>query len=908
MTCIQLTLQLEYSSMSRLRSTLFVHRTPNRKHQMSKSYLFPAPASCQRRIRKRLMPWQAKQTHKQQRSLRLEPLEGRQLLAGDFLNGVSQGDVSANPIDEASGLAASQLNTDVLWTHNDSGDFNRIFALNTQGDFLGSFVLAGAANDDYEDIAIGKGPIAGTSYIYVGDIGDNDTNRSNIQVYRVPEPTVSSTGGDQSQTLSGVDTITLDYPGNERHNAETLLADPFTGDLVIVTKHDSNNNRVYRAAAPGSGDQTITLEFKGTMSWSTAVGGDVSPNGREIIIKSRPTVWVYDRPVGMELADALVSPVSFQNPPYTEEDQGEAITFDVDGVDYYTLSESVSQSSQPLLHYARTNNATAELSVKHTPRLQLGNAPLDGFAGSDKDRIQVLWQTVPGGSGTEDDFVVQYRAVGDALWENAGATQTINTNVENRVNRYVDIDALDYDRTYEYRVRHLRAGFIVDTYQNVFDTRLPAGDTTSFSFAAYGDSAYTPDIVNFRAVQGQINQSDAAFAVLLGDAVYNVGSHPESDARFDATINPEATTWNSGHIDYLGFGNHDIGTASGQPSEENFASPIPEDGGSGPATAPAEPPASERDEHNYSFDYGNVHFVTFDTNSLNNATRLNDLLTWVEADLAASTAQWNVVFVHHPVAGVPDKPENPSGNYYQQVVPRLRAAGVDLFATGHSHTYSWTFPLLGESGGQATFVQDMDKDYAKGAGLVQVVSGVAGKSLRLGSYSQFPFVASGFTTDTTPAVEDGFTLIDVTPGQLTVKYIAADDGATIDQFTITDVGDVTPPTADLIVPDDNGPNDLDPAAGSVSIATVQSDFQIQLLDAGDGVDDTTVSSQTVSLAKGGLTLTESVDYVFSYNNSTDVITLTPISPTFDDGNYDLTLNGGASLIADLAGNNLAMTP
>ena len=228
------------------------------------------------------------------------------MLTGTFLDGVSQGDVSATPINEASGLAASQLSTNVLWTHNDAGDTNRIFAINGQGVFLGSFTLAGATNVDYEDIAIGKGPVPGTSYIYVGDIGDNAETRTNIKLYRTAEPVVSATGGDQSATLTSVDIITLNYPDGA-HNAETLLLDPLSGDLTIVTKHTTNVNRVYQAAAPGPGDQTINLEFKGVMSWATALGGDVSSSGLEILIKNTGTVYLgrckvviagyFDRPV-----------------------------------------------------------------------------------------------------------------------------------------------------------------------------------------------------------------------------------------------------------------------------------------------------------------------------------------------------------------------------------------------------------------------------------------------------------------------------------------------------------------------------------------------------------------------------------------------------------------------------------
>jgi hypothetical protein len=39
------------------------------------------------------------------------------------------GSITAPTIDEASGLAVSRLNDNILWVHNDSGDTARIFAI-----------------------------------------------------------------------------------------------------------------------------------------------------------------------------------------------------------------------------------------------------------------------------------------------------------------------------------------------------------------------------------------------------------------------------------------------------------------------------------------------------------------------------------------------------------------------------------------------------------------------------------------------------------------------------------------------------------------------------------------------------------------------------------------------------------
>ncbi|MFO0875987.1 MAG: Ig-like domain-containing protein [Gemmataceae bacterium] len=424
---------------------------------------------------------------------------------------------------------------------------------------------------------------------------------------------------------------------------------------------------------------------------------------------------------------------------------------------------------------------SGQFTVKHTPRLQLGDAPLTGFAGSDRDRVDILWQTIPATGGTQDSFTVEYRAEGATPWHATGLNTPIDTGVEGRVVRSATISGLDWNSNYEYRVRHWRADVVVGQYQNVFHTRLEEGDDSAFTFVAYGDSA-TGSALGFRQVQSRINQMAPDFAVLLGDNVYTYGSHQESDARFDPGLNPEATTWMAGHIDYLGLGNHDVSTGSGLPSEQNYSVPIPVAG----VTASTAPPITERNEHNFSWDYGNVHFVTFDTNSYSDANRLNELLDWVVSDLQDSHARWKIVYGHHPLAGVPDKPENPGGNYYQQVVNRLKAAGVDLFMTGHSHTYSWTYPLTGQVNGRATYVNHgVDNEFHAGEGLTQLVSGVGGNEVRSGDYNQFSFVAEGFTSTTPVSGRLGFTQVQVTPTQLTLSYIGADNGAVIDSFSIT---------------------------------------------------------------------------------------------------------------------------
>ena len=205
---------------------------------------------------------------------------------------------------------------------------------------------------------------------------------------------------------------------------------------------------------------------------------------------------------------------------------------------------------------------------------------------------------------------------------------------------------MDYSSEYEYRVEHFRNGSLVNTYQDNFETRLAAGDDRSFSFAAYGDSAYINGNSGFREVQGQINKSDVDFAILLGDNAYQSGTHREFDARFTNQYSPEAVDWVSSHIDYAALGNHEQYTVTngvkGKPYLDNYLLP--------------EFDNAPNKEKAYSFDYGNVHFTTFNSDdALDSARNLTQELKFLEDDLKASNADWKVVFAHHPIGGALEK-------------------------------------------------------------------------------------------------------------------------------------------------------------------------------------------------------------------------------------------------------------
>lgn len=259
-------------------------------------------------------------------------------------------------LNETSGIVSSRKNEGVLWAHNDSGAGAYVYALNTQGVLLGTFTVSGATNRDWEDIAIGPGPEPNQQYLYIGDIGGNISNYGNIKIYRVVEPNIFANQSPPiNATLTTVEVFTFTYPASYGwHDAETLLIDPATKDLYIITKGNTfvgnytlpGPARVFRAAYPYTNS---VLEYKTTISSITGcTGGDISPSGTLIAVRNYNSAYIWRRDLAQEVWAAFAgTPCSV---PLASESQGEAIGFAWKNRGYYTVSEG---TNKPLSYYAR---------------------------------------------------------------------------------------------------------------------------------------------------------------------------------------------------------------------------------------------------------------------------------------------------------------------------------------------------------------------------------------------------------------------------------------------------------------------------------------------------------------------------------------------------------------------------
>ncbi len=155
------------------------------------------------------------------------------------------GSIQAPAIDESSGMIASRSYPGVFWTHNDSDEW--VFSITKKGVTLGDYVVNGVKFLDFEDIAAD-----GAGNLYLGDIGDDNTLRTTIAVYKVREPNPYSSGA-----INVLQRYNATFPGTPG-DCESLFI--YKGYGYVITKERNVKSKVTVYRFPLSVANS-TLEF-----------------------------------------------------------------------------------------------------------------------------------------------------------------------------------------------------------------------------------------------------------------------------------------------------------------------------------------------------------------------------------------------------------------------------------------------------------------------------------------------------------------------------------------------------------------------------------------------------------------------------------------------------------------------
>jgi hypothetical protein len=121
---------------------------------------------------------------------------------------------------------------------------------------------------------------------------------------------------------------------------------------------------------------------------------------------------------------------------------------------------------------------------------------------------------------------------------------------------------------------------------------------------------------------------------------------------------------------------------------------------------------------NYSFDWGNAHFVVVDSNSYMDPSD-SEFLAWLEKDLMSSShATWKFLIQHKPMFFTEHEPGK-GQQRLRLLVPLLEKYGVDIVFSGHVHQYQRSAPLRFNPSGNV--------EYGENKQGVQVIKRVPGE-------------------------------------------------------------------------------------------------------------------------------------------------------------------------------------
>ena len=446
------------------------------------------------------------------------------------------------------------------------------------------------------------------------------------------------------------------------------------------------------------------------------------------------------------------------------------------------------------------------------PYLQIGREP-------SATTLELLWHA----PDVNADWVVEQRNGNSGAWVKASVVaynRVAVTGVDAHRVYHSELTGLIPGGTFNYRV--LKNGNPVFAS----DAKAPKTDQQHYRFVALGDiGAETPD-QKLLAVEAYKTKPD--LVVVPGDIVYENGLISEYRTKFWGVYNSDKQTEQGAPIMrsvpfVAAPGNHDTENRDLEKFPDALAyymfwsqplnGPLGTEGTAwvsplkGSETAKKAFLTAAGDSFprmtNFSFNYGNAHWLIIDSNPYVDWTN-KTITDWVKNDLAsAQGATWRFVIFHHP--GFNSSREHYEQQHMRLLSPILEAGNVDVVFNGHVHNYQRSFPLTFAPNKQGTLLVGgkdfktirgrvvpgawkLDKKFdgktiTKPNGIIYIVTGAGGQDLYNPEQNDDSDSWQKFTSKFISNVHS-LTVTDVNDKTLTIRQISA-SGKEIDNFKIT---------------------------------------------------------------------------------------------------------------------------
>ena len=265
------------------------------------------------------------------------------------------GKVKHEAINEASGLIATE---NWIWIHNDSGDSATLYAIDCEGNKRATSKIEGAFARDWEDMT--DFSENGKDYFLIGDIGDNKERSPEVTFYVIEKPS-----SDTPSSLLYTFTATYENIGSK--DAEAIIVDPNTNELMLITKGRDGIFHFLTGAFPLPSEYStspiiddpkfnarkIVLSEIHQEPFATPplnrqeqsrliTSATLHPNGNQLIIRNYLTAKIYTKTTEQSWSEALKeTPCKL---PLPLQQQGETLDFSPDGNSLWTISEGSKQT------------------------------------------------------------------------------------------------------------------------------------------------------------------------------------------------------------------------------------------------------------------------------------------------------------------------------------------------------------------------------------------------------------------------------------------------------------------------------------------------------------------------------------------------------------------------------------
>ncbi len=262
-------------------------------------------------------------------------------------------------------------------------------------------------------------------------------------------------------------------------------------------------------------------------------------------------------------------------------------------------------------------------------------------------------------SSPANDTIKLSDPIGAALRSSPGVIENVALRGGGEKQMWSELEDLKDGTMYCYQLES-DAGAM--TSRTGFKTAPLADSTDTIRFLAFGDSGGgTSDQY---ALQEQMYTVPYDLMIHTGDVAYDDGTIQQYE---DNVFGVYGDLFRNIPF-FPASGNHDYRTMSGAPFREVFNLP--------------------GHEKWYSYDWGRIHFVALDTEA-----DYAEQAEWLEADLAASTAPWKIIYMHKPMYSSGSHGSDMS--LRNKMEPIMKRHGVQLVLAGHDHNYERMTPQDG---------------------------------------------------------------------------------------------------------------------------------------------------------------------------------------------------------------------